>query len=169
MIGCSSIAVTNAGHVCWKKIFSVPLLLNDDVTRSQSWVLPSCPSAQQRLQVGHHRVSLLFVDITWHFLHTCLQEFELRYNARQEGRRYCDPVALEYQATRIPEPIRLKPGSAAPQQMSVYEEFARQVPGFAAASNNVSDLLGQQGNMYNKQNIVSCILLFISSLAWWGN
>lgn len=87
--------------------------------------------------------------------HIMLQEFELRYNARQEGRRYCDPVALSYQAERIPEPIRLKPGSAAPQQMSVYEEFARQVPGFAAASTNVSDLLGQQGgNIYNKQNIV---------------
>lgn len=77
----------------------------------------------------------------------------MRYTARQEGRRYCDPVALNYQAERIPDAIRLKPGSASLQQMSVYEEFAQQVPGFAAASNNCSDLLGQQGNVYNK-NIV---------------
>lgn len=38
----------------------------------------------------------------------CLQEFELRKHARQEGRRYCDPVVLTYQAERMPEQIRLK-------------------------------------------------------------
>lgn len=37
-----------------------------------------------------------------------LQEFELRKHARQEGRRYCDPVVLTYQAERMPEQIRLK-------------------------------------------------------------
>lgn len=36
------------------------------------------------------------------------QEFELRKHARQEGRRYCDPVVLTYQAERMPEQIRLK-------------------------------------------------------------
>jgi len=55
----------------------------------------------------------------------------------------------------MPEPIRLKVGSASQQQMSVYEEFARQVPGFATASPTVSDLLGQQGPVYNKQNAVN--------------
>lgn len=35
-------------------------------------------------------------------------EFELRKHARQEGRRYCDPVVLTYQAERMPEQIRLK-------------------------------------------------------------
>ena len=38
------------------------------------------------------------------------QEFELRKHARQEGRRYCDPVVLTYQAERMPEQIRLKVG-----------------------------------------------------------
>ncbi|MEQ2171039.1 hypothetical protein GOODEAATRI_006568, partial [Goodea atripinnis] len=37
-----------------------------------------------------------------------LKEFELRKHARQEGRRYCDPVVLTYQAERMPEQIRLK-------------------------------------------------------------
>lgn len=37
-----------------------------------------------------------------------IQEFELRKHARQEGRRYCDPVVLTYQAERMPEQIRLK-------------------------------------------------------------
>lgn len=37
-----------------------------------------------------------------------LQEFELRKHARQEGRRYCDPMVLTYQAERMPEQIRLK-------------------------------------------------------------
>lgn len=36
------------------------------------------------------------------------QEFELRKHARQEGRRYCDPMVLTYQAERMPEQIRLK-------------------------------------------------------------
>lgn len=42
-----------------------------------------------------------------HFLFSP-QEFELRKHARQEGRRYCDPVVLTYQAERMPEQIRLK-------------------------------------------------------------
>lgn len=40
-----------------------------------------------------------------------LQEFELRKHARQEGRRYCDPMVLTYQAERMPEQIRLKVSS----------------------------------------------------------
>lgn len=36
-----------------------------------------------------------------------LNEIELRKIARQEGRRYCDPLS-KYQAERMPEPIRLK-------------------------------------------------------------
>lgn len=36
-----------------------------------------------------------------------LNEIELRKIARQEGRRYCDPLA-KYQAERMPEQIRLK-------------------------------------------------------------
>jgi len=42
------------------------------------------------------------------FLWSLLKEFELRKHARQEGRRYCDPVVLTYQAERMPEQIRLK-------------------------------------------------------------
>ena len=49
----------------------------------------------------------------WSDLFGCglsFQEFELRKHARQEGRRYCDPVVLTYQAERMPEQIRLKVG-----------------------------------------------------------
>ncbi|KAG8224063.1 hypothetical protein J437_LFUL001140 [Ladona fulva] len=59
-----------------------------------------------------------------------LTEFELRKQARNEGRRYCDPLVLTYQAERMPEQIRLKVGGVTPQQMAVYEEFARNIPGF---------------------------------------
>ena len=58
-----------------------------------------------------------------------MQEFELRKMARAEGRRYCDPSVASYQEARMPEPIRLQPLSA--QQMAVFEEFTRAVPGFA--------------------------------------
>lgn len=57
-------------------------------------------------------------------------EFELRKHARTEGRRYCDPVVLTYQAERMPEQIRLKVGGVTQSQISVYEEFAHNIPGF---------------------------------------
>ncbi|GIX80669.1 CCR4-NOT transcription complex subunit 1, partial [Caerostris extrusa] len=57
-------------------------------------------------------------------------EYDVRKHARSEGRRYCDPMALTYQAERMPEQIRLKVGGVTPQQMAVYEEFARMIPGF---------------------------------------
>ncbi|XP_039287191.1 LOW QUALITY PROTEIN: CCR4-NOT transcription complex subunit 1 [Nilaparvata lugens] len=59
-----------------------------------------------------------------------MPEFERRKMARQEGRRYCDSATLTYQAERMPEQIRLKVGGASPQQMAVYEAFARNIPGF---------------------------------------
>ncbi|KAG0416949.1 hypothetical protein HPB47_006047 [Ixodes persulcatus] len=89
------------------------------------------------------------------------QEYEFRKGARGEGRRYCDPVVLTYQAERMPEQIRLKArtqfvvwsktpsqkcvsltevvsltqvGCVTPQQMAVYEEFARNIPGFQPIS-----------------------------------
>ncbi|BFZ13285.1 hypothetical protein BsWGS_16323 [Bradybaena similaris] len=57
-------------------------------------------------------------------------DFEARKAARQEGRRYCDPQVLTYQAERVPEQIRLKVGSVTAQQLAVYDEFARNIPGF---------------------------------------
>ena len=57
-------------------------------------------------------------------------ETELRKMARKEGRRYCDPVALTYQAERMPDPIRLKVGQAPAAQAAVFDEFARNIPGF---------------------------------------
>merc|ERR1719234_2819719 len=57
-------------------------------------------------------------------------EIELRKMARKEGRRHCDPVALTYQAERMPDPIRLKVGQAPPAQAAVFDEFARNIPGF---------------------------------------
>ncbi|RZF38916.1 hypothetical protein LSTR_LSTR005163 [Laodelphax striatellus] len=59
-----------------------------------------------------------------------MPEFERRKIARNEGRRYCDSATLTYQAERMPEQIRLKVGGASPQQMAVYEAFARNIPGF---------------------------------------
>uniref|UniRef100_H2YFJ7 CCR4-NOT transcription complex subunit 1 n=1 Tax=Ciona savignyi TaxID=51511 RepID=H2YFJ7_CIOSA len=64
------------------------------------------------------------------------QEFELRKLARQEGRRYCDPGVLTYQAERMPEQIRLKVGGVTPQQTAVYEEFARCIPGFLPSNDS---------------------------------
>merc|ERR1712012_609836 len=57
-------------------------------------------------------------------------EIDMREMARKEGRRYCDPVALTYQAERMPDPIRLKVGQAPPAQAAVFDEFARNIPGF---------------------------------------
>lgn len=57
-------------------------------------------------------------------------EYEARKIARSDGRRYCDPMALTYQAERMPEQIRLKVGGVTSAQMGVYEEFTRMIPGF---------------------------------------
>ena len=57
-------------------------------------------------------------------------EYEQRIVARKEGRRYCDPVVLTYQTEQMPEPIKLKLGGVTNQQSAVYNEFARNVPGF---------------------------------------
>lgn len=56
-------------------------------------------------------------------------EYEVRIIARKEGRPYFDAVAASYQAERIPEKVRLKVGGPSPQQNSVYDEFARNIPG----------------------------------------
>jgi len=68
----------------------------------------------------------------------CAQEYELRKHARSEGRRYCDPQVLTYQAERMPEQIRLKVGGVTPQQMAVYEEFSRNIPGFIPMGGSLS-------------------------------
>ncbi|CAG0883626.1 unnamed protein product [Darwinula stevensoni] len=66
-------------------------------------------------------------------------DFELRKLAKGEGRRFCEPYTLTYQAERMAEQIRLKVGNVTPQQMAVYEEFARNIPGFLPISDR--DLL----------------------------
>ena len=62
------------------------------------------------------------------------QDYDLRKHARNDGRRYCDPVVLTYQAERMPEQIRLKVGGVTPHQIAVYEEFARNIPGFMSTA-----------------------------------
>lgn len=45
-------------------------------------------------------------------------------------RRHCDSAVLNYQTARMPEQIRLKVGGISSAQFSVYDEFARNIPGF---------------------------------------
>ncbi|CAH1779661.1 unnamed protein product [Owenia fusiformis] len=73
-------------------------------------------------------------------------EYDLRKHARNEGRRYCDPVVLTYQAERMPEQIRLKVGGVTSQQIIVYEEFARNIPGFLTATEPSN--LGNQSQLF---------------------
>ncbi|XP_061382387.1 CCR4-NOT transcription complex subunit 1 isoform X1 [Danaus plexippus] len=59
-----------------------------------------------------------------------MNDYEMRKIARQEGRRYYDPIVLTYQTERIPERVRLRVGGPTDLQISVYEEFACNIPGF---------------------------------------
>ncbi|XP_046976723.1 CCR4-NOT transcription complex subunit 1 isoform X2 [Vanessa cardui] len=59
-----------------------------------------------------------------------MNDYEMRKIARQEGRRYYDPMVLTYQTERIPERVRLRVGGPTDLQISVYEEFACNIPGF---------------------------------------
>ncbi|XP_066906424.1 CCR4-NOT transcription complex subunit 1 isoform X2 [Halyomorpha halys] len=63
-----------------------------------------------------------------------LPEYDRRKIARNEGRRYCDSSVLTYQAERMPEQLRLKVGGVTAQQTAVYEELARNIPGFQPIS-----------------------------------
>lgn len=64
-----------------------------------------------------------------HF-YVLFQEYERRKIARNDGRRYCDSAVLTYQAERMPEQLRLKVGGVTAQQAAVYEDLARNIPGF---------------------------------------
>ncbi|XP_072931342.1 CCR4-NOT transcription complex subunit 1 isoform X2 [Epargyreus clarus] len=59
-----------------------------------------------------------------------MSDYEMRKIARQEGRRYYDQMVLTYQSERIPERVRLRVGGPTDIQISVYEEFACNIPGF---------------------------------------
>lgn len=59
-----------------------------------------------------------------------MNDYEMRKIARQEGRRYYDPIVVTYQNDRIPERVRLRVGGPTDQQITVYEEFACNIPGF---------------------------------------
>lgn len=59
-----------------------------------------------------------------------ISDYEMRKLARQEGRRYYDTIVVTYQTERIPERVRLRVGGPTDMQISVYEEFACNIPGF---------------------------------------
>lgn len=69
-------------------------------------------------------------------------EYESRKRARAEGRRFCDPATLTYQAERMPEAIRLKVGSVPPQHFQVYEDIGRNIPGFAPVVSQEPSMTG---------------------------
>lgn len=47
-----------------------------------------------------------------------------------ENRRYCDPLVLSGQAEYLPDNMRNKIGLPQSQMINIYEEFARNIPGF---------------------------------------
>ncbi len=63
-----------------------------------------------------------------------IENFNLNFFFLSTNRRYYDPSVLAYQSDRMPEPIKLKVGGVDSSQFAVYEEFARNIPGFQAMS-----------------------------------
>lgn len=59
-----------------------------------------------------------------------IQEYERRNLSRMEGRRYCDPLVLSGQVEYLPDILRNKVGLPPTQTVGVYDEFARNIPGF---------------------------------------
>ena len=80
----------------------------------------------------------------------------MRKHARSENRRYCDPLVLTYQAERMPEQIRLKVGGVTPQQIAVYDEFARFIPGFVHSKQDGGQPAVPNSNLANRPQV--CIL-----------
>ncbi|KAK9891930.1 hypothetical protein WA026_017413 [Henosepilachna vigintioctopunctata] len=83
-----------------------------------------------------------------------MNEYELRKLARQEGGQYCDQAAYNYQMERMPEQIRLR-GGVTPAQMVVYEEYARNIPGFLPNERDTSFLIPKHNisNIETQHNV----------------
>jgi len=47
-----------------------------------------------------------------------------------ERRRYCDPVVLNGQIEYLPDILRNKIGLPSPQMLGIYEDYAKNIPGF---------------------------------------
>lgn len=60
-----------------------------------------------------------------------MNDYEMRKSARIENRRHFDNSVMNYHSERMPERLRLKVSHISDTQMTVYEEFARNIPGFA--------------------------------------
>lgn len=76
-------------------------------------------------------------------------EYEVRKQAKLEGRRYCDPVMLSYQLDRIPDSIRVKPATGGNMQLGVYEDFSRNIPGFLPITDGEASFVNN--NKFNRQ------------------
>lgn len=50
-------------------------------------------------------------------------DYDIRKQAKLEGRRYVDPVSLAIQAERIPEPVRVKPVRGSLKISGAYDFF----------------------------------------------
>ena len=73
-----------------------------------------------------------------------MQELEVRKQAKVDGKRYFDGAVLRFHSERMPEPIALKAGGITSQQITVYDEFARNIPGFIPPSENELLMLQNQ-------------------------
>ncbi|XP_065187096.1 CCR4-NOT transcription complex subunit 1-like isoform X2 [Sycon ciliatum] len=58
------------------------------------------------------------------------EEIEGRQQHRLAGRRFVNEAVYSYQMDNMPSAIRLKIGGTDPNQLAVYDEFARCLPGF---------------------------------------
>ena len=61
-------------------------------------------------------------------------EIQIRRHARAEGNDRSFLAArqdlIHYHIHRMPEPLRLSPGTIKPEQLAVYYDSARNIPGF---------------------------------------
>lgn len=71
-------------------------------------------------------------------------DFEMRKLARQDGRQHYDSNVFTYQSARMPDRIRLKVSGISNAQFSVYDEFARNIPGFQPMNERDAALLMQK-------------------------
>lgn len=68
----------------------------------------------------------------------------LQINFLNIFRQHYDSNVLSYQTARMPERIRLKVSGISNAQFSVYDEFARNIPGFQPMTDRDADLLLQK-------------------------
>lgn len=101
--------------------------------------------AAQSLAVENVELCIAYVQKT--VAETCIRDvdsrltidYQNRMKARSEKRSFYDPVEYQYQMHKMPERLKKSVNGPHPNDLMVYQEFQRNIPGFLPVTGGVPD------------------------------